>query len=591
MDSSNAYEALIEFLYRSPIGLVQIDADGTVDMMNPMAAQLLMPISGDGGLDNLYDSLNCVAPQLRALVEGAAGAGVVCDSLRMPVGNCGPAGTAGAPGMPQVLSISLLKVDAQRSMAVLTDATLESQREQRTLDSRLNAAARTDSLTRLANRVGVLEQLQRTIEGHAGTEGGEFAVLLINCDRFAHVNDTLGHAGGDEVLGLIADRLRATLRPGDAIARGGLASNSLMTARIGGDEFVVILDRLRRPDDVLVVTRRLLDVLSEPYRLRGGVVHATASIGVVLQPQAHGDAAAVLRDAGLAMRDAKQAGGARCVVFETGMRRRAEQRGGIEEDLRHAIPAGQLFVVYQPVVALRLDSDVSPPGQGPAGVEALVRWRHPQRGIVPPFEFIGIAEECGLICDIGEQVLVLACRQFAEWRVRLGERAPGSLAVNLSRAQLAHPDFVGLVARTLEATGIEPARLQLEVTESLAAQDSLVQARLHELKALGVTLALDDFGTGYSSLSSLHLLPVDTVKVDRSFVSAAATNAHQRVLIEATVRVAASLGMDTVAEGIETADQADVVRRLGCDKGQGYLYSRPLEADDLLSWLGRWGGA
>jgi EAL domain-containing protein (putative c-di-GMP-specific phosphodiesterase class I) len=281
------------------------------------------------------------------------------------------------------------------------------------------------------------------------------------------------------------------------------------------------------------------------------------------------------------MVEAKRAGGARHQVFEAAMRERAERRAGIEAELRQALVEEQLFVVYQPVVGLRPDGGTD----HAAGVEALVRWRHPLRGIVPPVEFIAVAEECGLIGAVGDFVLERSCRDFMEWRARLGAAAPRMIAVNLSRAQLGQPGWIDSVRRVLQLTGIAPEQLQLEVTESLAAQDHAIQERLHELKALGIQLALDDFGTGYSSLSSLHLLPVDTVKIDRSFVSQADTSHHHRVLIEATVKVAQSLGMKTVAEGIETQSQADVVRAQSCAKGQGYFYSRPLESGALLAWL------
>ena len=214
-----------------------------------------------------------------------------------------------------------------------------------------------------------------------------------------------------------------------------------------------------------------------------------------------------------------------------------------------------------------------------------MRWKHPTRGVVPPLEFVGVAEECGLIGELGIYVLETACRQFMAWQRALGSRAPRLLAVNLSRGQLGDPDFVAHVRRILQATAMAAGQLQLEVTESLAAQGELVQARLHELKALGVSLALDDFGTGYSSLASLHLLPVSTVKIDRSFVSQSVDSEHHRVLIEATVRVANSLRMSTVAEGIETEAQAAVARGLGCHKGQGHLFSRPLLGDQIPAWL------
>jgi EAL domain-containing protein (putative c-di-GMP-specific phosphodiesterase class I) len=288
-----------------------------------------------------------------------------------------------------------------------------------------------------------------------------------------------------------------------------------------------------------------------------------------------------LQDASIAMVEAKRAGGARYVIFEPAMQERAARRGGTEAELRRALTAGQLFVMYQPVVDLQ-NPDKS---RGCTAVEALVRWRHPTRGLVMPREFIGVAEECGLIGAIGDFVLSTACRQFVKWQRTLGACAPRMLAVNLSRAQLGQPGFVASVGDILSSTGMPPELLQLEVTESLAAQDEAVQARLHELKALRLTLALDDFGTGYSSLASLHQLPVDTVKIDRSFVSQADTSRHHRVLIEATVRVASSLGMSTVAEGIETAAQAAMVRRLGCEKGQGYYFARPLSSADLVRWL------
>jgi EAL domain-containing protein (putative c-di-GMP-specific phosphodiesterase class I) len=259
----------------------------------------------------------------------------------------------------------------------------------------------------------------------------------------------------------------------------------------------------------------------------------------------------------------------------------AAHRSGMEADLRVALAEAQLFVVYQPVVGLSFHgvSDRF------AGIEALVRWRHPVRGVVGPAEFIGVADECGLIDAIGEFVLRTSCLQFMSWQRELGARAPRTLAVNISRAQLIQPGLVRSVQDILQGSGMRPEFLQLEVTESLAAQDETVQSRLHELKTLGLKLALDDFGTGYSSLSSLHLLPVDIVKIDRSFVTHVETSRHHRVLIEATIRVAHSLDMSIVAEGIETAGQAAALCQLLCEKGQGYLFSKPLPAAHVAEWL------
>jgi diguanylate cyclase (GGDEF)-like protein len=581
-DDKLAYEALMQFLYRTPIGLLQADSDGAIDMLNPMAAQLLMPLAPHGALENLFAIFATAAPDLRARVAGCdAPSGVVVEGLRIDA----PDGRDG----PQVLSLSVMKMDRNRLMAAVNDITLEEQREQERLASRLSSAARTDVLTRMPNRSAVHEELRTILErvrssgkGGAGKGGGRddggFAVLFMNCDRFRQVNDTLGQAMGDQLLVLVAERIRNVLRPpSDRISPGQRGGQ--LAARVGGDEFVVVLDGLRRVEDAESVATRLIGAIGRGYHIEGHDVVCNVSVGIAWGDDHEPDA--MLRDAGIAMVEAKRAGGARFVRFESEMRERSARRTDIETDLRQALQADQLFVVYQPVVALRANGDTD----RSAGVEALVRWRHPVRGIVPPFEFIGVAEECGLICALGDFVLERACRDFVGWQQELGDLAPRLLAVNLSRAQLGQREWAGTVARILGATGMDPQRLQLEVTESLAAQDTDVQQRLHELKALGITLALDDFGTGYSSLASLHLLPVDTVKIDRSFVSQSETSHHHRVLIEATVKVAQSLGMSTVAEGIETAEQATVVRTLQCDKGQGYLYSRPLPQDALADWL------
>jgi diguanylate cyclase (GGDEF)-like protein/PAS domain S-box-containing protein len=576
-DSADAYEALIQFLYRTPIGLVQISADGTIEMLNPKSSSLLMPLTTDGNLGNLFAVLAGIAPELSAMASTfAAPTGVVCETLRVRLPP-----RAGAATEPQVLSISLLKLDAQRFMAVLEDATAEVHREQATLTRRLDNAARTDGLTKMPNRRAVQEQIRLIMTRPEAAAQGESAVMFINFDRFKQINDTLGNAAGDKVLTTMAERMRAALRPPtDRIAVA--AGPSQMAARIGGDEFVVVLDGMRCTADIESVARRLLETISKPYRIVGQEIICNVSMGVVLGAQASGDADAVLRDASIAMAEAKRAGGGRYVLFDTEMRERVVRRGDIEGDLRRALQEQQLFVLYQPVVGL-LDGGGT---DYATGVEALVRWQHPTRGIVSPVEFIQVAEECGLIGAVGDFVLRQSCEDFVRWQAELGEGAPRLLAVNLSRAQLAQPGWTEVVSGILAATGMQAPRLQLEVTESLAAQDQQVQERLHQLKALGIKLALDDFGTGYSSLASLHLLPVDTVKIDRSFVSQGDTSHHHRVLIEATVMVARSLGMDTVAEGIETPEQAAVVRELKCDKGQGYLFSRPLSSGALLDWLG-----
>lgn len=568
------YEALIAFLYRAPIGLAEITSAGTIEMLNPMAAQLLMPLAPNAELVNLFSVLESAAPQLHQMtLDYTRPTGVVCESLRIDLGAILRGNDI------QVLSISLMKLENGHLMAVLADATLEAAREQQKLSRRLLDAARTDTLTQMPNREAVREQLQRMLDLTRADGSAGCAVLFMNCDRFRQINDALGHATGDEVLGLMAERLRSILRSGDRIGTPPVLHQ--MAARIGSDEFVVILDGMLHVEDLLGVARRILDALSAPYVTRLHRVNCSVSMGLVMTAQVGVDADGVLQDASIAMVEAKRAGGARFIVFDAAMRERAAHQGAKESDLRRALSEKELFVVYQPLVGLTLPGCID----RSAGVEALVRWQHPLKGVVPPLEFIDTAESSGLIGILGDFVLETACRDFMRWRATLGEDAPRLLAVNLSRAQMPQPGWLSRVRKIVQATGIPPHCLQLEITESLAAQDKEVQLQLHELKALGIKLALDDFGTGYSSLACLHLLPVDTVKIDRSFVCQADTSLHHKLLIDATVKVAHSLGMNTVAEGVETQGQLDVVRALGCEKGQGYLFSRPLVSQALMEWL------
>ncbi len=447
--------------------------------------------------------------------------------------------------------------------------------ESRELQERLATSARTDALTRLPNRAVVMERLQRAIQHAQRHPGYGFAVLFMDFDRFKQVNDTLGHGAGDELLRQIAARLLDTLRPADAVAR--VDSDLQVAARIGGDEFVVVLEGVHDEGRVQVITERLLDELAEPYTLGCTPLQSSVSIGVVLVRDGRTTAEEVLRNADTAMYEAKRAGRGRWVLFDDSMHERVVHAMAVETDLRRALREDELFVVYQPVVDLATRRITA--------VEALVRWRHPDGRLVSPAEFIGVAEECGLIDAVGGVVLRHSLAAFARWQDELGGSAPPLLAVNLSRAQLKRgADLVEELRLLLLSHGVEPAQLQLEVTETLAAQDEAVQATLLALKSLGVKLALDDFGTGYSSLACLHQLPVDTVKVDRSFVRHAETVEYHRVLIEATIRVARTLGMTTVAEGIETEGQASLMMELSCDRGQGYLFSRPLPVDEFADW-------
>jgi diguanylate cyclase (GGDEF)-like protein/PAS domain S-box-containing protein len=446
---------------------------------------------------------------------------------------------------------------------------------QKAMEHELRMAARTDGLTQLPNRSVLLQAIELAIARRRAQSGYQFAVLFMDFDRFKQVNDTLGHSVGDALLREIANRLQDSLRPGDSLIQSSDFAH--VAARIGGDEFVVLLDDIRGDLDAEIVASRLIDVLSVPYTIGVHRVVSSASIGIVTSNHAAHDADSVLRDADIAMYEAKRTGRARYVMFEPSMRHQVSASVALENDLRQALVQHELFVVYQPLVNLANGEF--------AGVEALLRWRHPQRGLVSPVEFIPIAEACGLIGTLGQFVLQAACCAFAAMPFApTGEKSP-TLAVNLSRAQLRQPGLVADVQDALRANGLSPQQLVLEVTESLAAQDAVVLATLHAIRELGVALSLDDFGTGYSSLSCLHELPVNYVKVDRSFVSQAETSAYHRVLIEATIRMAQTLGLSTVAEGIETQGQAALMATLGCDKGQGYLYSKPLEAAALVAWV------
>ncbi|MGA2779627.1 MAG: EAL domain-containing protein [Steroidobacteraceae bacterium] len=577
-DRPGTFESLKQLLYRAPIGLIQTSLDGDVETLNPMSAQLLLPLSRDGSLDNLFTVLERFAPEVRELVDAfRAPNGVICDAVRIQL----DAGVVGNSS-PQFLSISMLKLDEQHLMGMISDISQQVAREMQGYARRASDAARIDTLTQMPNRTAICEHIQNAMRREPTDGSCEFAVLFLNCDRFKQINDALGHAVGDEMLNLMADRLRSALRAQDGFVLGD--AEHFMAARVGGDEFVVLVDHLRRPDDVHAVAQRLLDKLLKPYGIGAHQIHCGVSIGVVLRAQAVGDGDGVVQKASIAMVEAKRTGGGRYVIFEPHMQERAARRSGIEVDLRRALAERELFVVYQPIVRLRADN-TREGAMHSAGVEALVRWRHPTRGLIPPLDFIGVAEECGLIGPVGDFVLSTACHQFVAWQRQLGSRAPQTLAVNLSRAQLFQPGLVDAVRHILDSSGMRSRQLQLEVTESLAAQDERVQRHLHDLKELRLTLSLDDFGTGYSSLASLHQLPIDTVKIDRSFVSQADTSYHHRVLIEATVRVATSLGMSTVAEGIETLAQANVVHKLGCEKGQGYYFSKPLSAADIVHWL------
>jgi diguanylate cyclase (GGDEF)-like protein len=408
-----------------------------------------------------------------------------------------------------------------------------------------------DPLTGLPNRALLAERLALSLD-RASRSGPPPVVLFLDVDRFKLVNESLGHAAGDQLLLVTAGRLAGAMQPGDTLAR------------FGGDEFVVVAEGCASADEAHDLGGRLLAALEAPVAVGGSEVRVTASIGIAVgTPTSRGPD--LLRDADNAAYVAKELGGARCEVFDVTLRDRATKRRTVEHDFRVALEREQLRVVYQPKIDLLTGQTV--------GVEALLRWDHPTLGAIPPVTFIPIAEETGLIVPVGLFVLEQACRQVAAWR---DEGIDLSVAVNVSGRQLAEADFPESVAAVLAATGVAPDRLCLELTESLLMTDTIRTADvLRALHGLGVQLSIDDFGTGYSSLAYLHMFPVDELKIDRAFVNDLTEHRGQQTLVTAMVAMGKSLGLTIVAEGVETAEQAAQLRVLGCDLAQGYLFAAP----------------
>jgi diguanylate cyclase (GGDEF)-like protein len=571
-NDSVAYDALIQFLYQAPIGLLQTELDGQITMINPMAASLLMPLTRDGDLSNLFDVLEPCAPELRAQASAHAEHGEAVGDRILPI----PVDERHRPGRPPAtLGLRLVRLDAQTWMATISDITQAVHDEEQQVQKRLHDLSRSDGLTGLPNRTVASEHIESARAQAAASHDGFFAIAFIDLDRFHRVNTTRGQSAGDLLLQRAADRLARLAAPGGEIET--LGARGLLAARLGADEFVVVAHQVTHRDVAAQLAKAVVDALGEPYAIDHQPEHVSASVGVVLGQRDAGSTDSLMLDASLAMGEAKRAGGARFSLFEPAMRARAARRATIETDLRGAIERGALTVAYQPIVSLASRRCV--------GMEALVRWQHPLLGNVPPLEFVEVAEDIGLISELGRFVMDEACRACAAWQQQFGAGAPRSVSVNVSRAQLLGSDHIEHVRTALASSGLNAAALQVEVTESLAAQDDRVRRSLHELKALGITVALDDFGTGYSSLATLHLLPIDVLKIDQSFVRQVEHSDHHGVLIEAVILVARSLNMRTVAEGIETDAQADALTRLQCDKGQGYLFARPLSREAMTAWL------
>lgn len=417
-----------------------------------------------------------------------------------------------------------------------------------------------DPLTALPNRLYLTDRLESALE--SSRHGGpQFAVLFLDLDRFKLINDSLGHAAGDELLTGVAGRLRSSIR-------ANWDGRPFVAARLGGDEFAVLLNEIRDSADAERTAERIVTALVPPFHLEGRQVFANVSLGIALS--ASGDSPEdILRNADTAMYNAKSHGGSRYAVFDEAMRARAVARLEIETGLRKAIEGGELVVHYQPEVSLADGSVV--------GYEALVRWNHPKLGLRRPDEFIPIAEETDLVVHLDRWVLREACRQMADWHRRFPFDPPLTISVNLSARHLREAGLIEDVERILAETGLDRHCLNLEVTESSIVPDpDMALTILQRLKSLGVGLQIDDFGTGYSSLSLLHNLPFDTVKIDRSFINAFSTGDESREIVKTIIDLARSFQMEIVAEGVETEEQVHQLEKLGCHYGQGYWFSRPV---------------
>ena len=455
--------------------------------------------------------------------------------------------------------------------------------ERKRVEALLAHQAFYDGLTNLPNRALLLDRLQRAMAISRRHIDFKFAVLFIDIDEFKVFNDSLGHEAGDDLLIQIAQRLTASLRSVDTVVRSkqgksvDFAPGDSTLARPGGDEFAVLAEELRDPSDAIRIAERIQEKMTLPFAVNGHEIVVTASIGIAFSNTTRTDAQDVLRDAEIAMYRAKQAGKARCEVFDNAMQLGAVKRLQLETDLRRALELDQFRVHYQPIVSLQTGQIV--------GFEGLSRWERPE-GLVMPGEFIKVADETGLILSINRKLLREACEQLRRWHVSFPSNPPLSFSANITAKQFAQPDLAAQIGEILKQTGMDPRLIDLEITENIAMADAERSAVvLAELKALGVSLSIDDFGTGYSSLCRLQRFPVDTLKIDRTFISGMDSDPETHEIVRIIVMLAHNLRLKVVAEGIERPAHMEMLKQLGCELGQGYLFSKPVSAETIEQLL------
>jgi predicted signal transduction protein with EAL and GGDEF domain len=439
-----------------------------------------------------------------------------------------------------------------------------------------------DGLTNLPNRALFLDRLQHSITLSRRHSNYKFAVLFIDIDEFKVFNDSLGHAVGDDLLIQIGRRLTASLRGIDTVSRsqvteGAEPSIDDTLARVGGDEFTVLLEDVRDPSDAIRVAERLQNRLTIPFLANGQEIVVTASIGIALSTTPGTEAEDLLRDAEIAMYRAKRAGKARCEVFDIAMYANAVKRLKLETDLRKALELGEFRVFYQPIVSLESGKIT--------GFEALSRWQRPEE-LVMPGEFITVADETGLILPINRELLREACQRLRSWHFQFPSEPALAISANITARQFTQPDLAKEIGLILSETSIDPQSLHLEITETVTMGDrERAGYVLSELKALGVGLSIDDFGTGYSSLSRLQRFPIDTLKIDRSFIANLESDTENREIVRIIIMLAHNLGLKVVAEGTETEEQIRYLKQLNCEMAQGYFFSKPADQETVSKLL------